>query len=96
MSEVLVMWRADKKQMRPVEVQCPDGLYPAKDSDGETIWDNTHFKTYSESLQRLREDAQVGVRWAGEDVVEARRRLAEAYEKAGKAAAIFAAVYGIE
>jgi hypothetical protein len=96
MSEVLVMWRADKKQMKPVEVQCPDGLYPASDSDGEKIWENTHFKTRAECLERLRGDAAIGVRWAGEDVAEMRKRLAEACEKAGKAAEIFAAVNAIE
>ncbi len=96
MSDVLVMWRADKKQMKPVEVQCPDGLYPALDADGEKIWENTHFKTRAECMECLREGARIGIRWAGEDVADARKRLAEACEKAGKAAEIFAAVYAIE
>jgi hypothetical protein len=96
MGKVLVMWRADKKQMKPVEVQCPDGLYPASDSDGEKIWENTHFNTRDECLKRLREDAAIGVRWAGEDVARVRQQLVEACEKAAKTAEIFAAVHAIE
>jgi hypothetical protein len=96
MSDVLVMWRADKKQLKPVEVQCPDGLYPASDSDGEKIYENTHFKTRAECLERLRGDAAIGVRWAGEEVALMRAHLTVACEKAGRAAEIFAAVNSIE
>lgn len=92
----LVMWRADKKQMLPVEVACPDGLFPAHDADGEKIFENTHFKTRAECLTRLKGDAEIGVRWAGEDVARCRKALADAFEKAGRAAEIFAALHEIE
>lgn len=92
----LVMWRADKKQMMPVQVACPDGLFPAHDADGEKIFENTHFKTRAECLARLKGDAEIGVRWAGEDVARCRKALADAFEKAGRAAEIFAALQEIE
>lgn len=82
--------------MRPVEVKCPDGLFPHHDADGEKIFENTHFKTHAECLKRLQEDAAIGVRWAGEEVARCRKHLAEAFEKAGRAAEIFVAVNEIE
>jgi hypothetical protein len=94
--QTVMMWRADKKQMMPVNVLCPDGLFPANDADGEKIFENTHFKTRAECLARLRGDAEIGVRWAGEDVARCRKALAEAFEKAGRAAEIFAALQEIE
>ncbi len=92
----IVRWRADKKQMQPVEVACPDGLFPNNDADGEKIFENTHFKTREECLARLRDDAAIGVRWAGEEVTRCRRNLEEAYKKAGSAAEIFAKLSELE
>ncbi len=92
----LVRWRADKVKWVPVEVECPDGLYPHHDADGEKIFENTHFVTRAECLERLQGDAAIGVKWAGEEVIRCRLALSVAYEKSGTAAAIFAAVSELE
>lgn len=92
----LVRWRADKEKWFPVEVECPDGLYPHHDADGVKIFENTHFATRDECLERLRDDARIGVKWAGEEVIRCRLAVTNAYEKAGAAAAIFAAVSELE
>lgn len=87
-----VRWRADKSKWVPVEVECPDGLYPHHDADGEKIFENTHFATRDECLERLRCDAAIGVKLAGDEVIRCRLALIAAYEKSGTAAAIFADV----
>lgn len=90
------MWRADKAEMKPIEVECPHGLFPHDDADGVKIYENTHFKTRAECIASLRKDAEISVKWAGEDVTRCQKALSEAYEKAGKAAQRFAAISELE
>ena len=52
------MWRADMTTWDVVEVACPNGLWPAKDADGVSIFDNTHFPSYEEALTKLTAEAK--------------------------------------
>jgi len=58
MSEPLIMYRADNDEWRVIQVECPNGLHPANDADGKTIYENTHFKTSKEAWKRLQREAQ--------------------------------------
>lgn len=86
------MWRADTKQLRAVRVACPNGLYPAKDADGEKIFVNTHYSTESEAWNHLRVHTEISVRWAAEAIEKAQRDLSAAQVRAGEAAIEFAKV----
>lgn len=57
MAQPLVMWRADTKKWRAIQVECSDGLYLEKDADGVDIYENTHFKTAEEAWESLERES---------------------------------------
>lgn len=95
-TEPLVRWRVDRSVWSPIEVACPDGLWPHSDSTGEKIFENTHFETRGECLSHLKESVAIGVKWAGEEIARCKAALAAAEKKAGDAAEIFSRVLELE
>jgi hypothetical protein len=56
-----IMWRADDEKWKPVKVKAPreysDPFNEVYDADGEKVYENTHFETREEALQRLEQRA---------------------------------------
>ena len=83
------LWRAECNDIRPVLVECPSTcrtMIGCTDSDGVTIFINTHFDTEDQAWDNLVSDAKAWVRLAGRDIKEAKSRLARARKGAGDAA----------
>jgi len=50
------------------------GLWPAKDSTGATMYDNTHFATHGEALAKLRREVEAALEMGARE----RQRLRQA------------------
>lgn len=83
-------------EARIVEVDCPDGRYPARDADGCVVYVNTHFDTPDEALRHLVIDADAAVFMAGVEVRGAREGLRRAEGNAAAAVLYRAAVKRVE
>lgn len=86
-NQPLVMWRADTKQWRAIQVQCPDGLH-TKDSDGKSMYENTHFRTPEEAWERLREESSAWLKLSIRSMKQLESKINMAKEEvimAGKA-----------
>lgn len=80
-------WKADllKCQIRLVAA----GSYPDHDSEGDQVFDNTHFTSRDEALEQLRSEAESCVCLAGMAVQRAYEDLHKANVAAGEAAERF-------
>ena len=97
MSKVLMMWRADNTLWRPVHVVCPHGLYPSRDAEGHSIYENTHFFEKSEAWNKLLSESEAWVKLTGKDVLNAEKTLRKTKDIAAQAAKAFSLVRdGIE
>ena len=85
-SNTPTMWRADKTKLAPVKVECPNGLYPNNDADGEKIFNNTHFQTEEEAWAQLRGEVLAGVAMAGAQIAQAEFELQKRKDQAANAA----------
>jgi len=72
----LVMWRADTEQWKAVQVQCPQGLYPHQDADGQKIYENTHFTTPEKAWERLERESMAWLSLRTDDVARLEQKLA--------------------
>ncbi|MBI4672421.1 MAG: hypothetical protein HY741_12255 [Chloroflexi bacterium] len=88
----LTMWRADKTKLTPVKVECPDGLYPHNDADGEKIFNNTHFETEEEAWAQLRGNVLAWVEMAGAQITQAEFELQKRKDDAANAAKAYDAL----
>lgn len=86
MNEVLKMWRVGTKNVLPVLVECPDGLWPNKDAGGVQIYENTHFERREDALEKWNRELLAGIEICGRDVRYYQGKLNEAFEKSGQAA----------
>lgn len=78
MPDTPTLWRAGDDG-RPMQVSCPNGTaYPAEDSTGKTICDNTHFATEADCWADTRWDAELRQKFAVQNVDRAQRMLDEA------------------
>lgn len=75
-----VMWRADMAAWMPRKTEVPAGQTsralhpPVLDSDGQEVWENTHFETEEEAWEHLERNAAAWVSLAERE----RERLREA------------------
>ena len=83
------MWTFTYDPVDVFEVDCPDGLHPARDSRDEPIYCNTHFSTRYQALDGLRREVSAGVSLAGCEVERLQSQLASAQGRAGDAAIQF-------
>lgn len=86
---VLKLWRADLEEMKAIQVECPDGRYPEKDADGESIYENSHYDKEEDAVECVRRNAEAYVKMAGDRIIEAERNLAEQKDNAANAAKEF-------
>lgn len=86
MSKALNLYRADKKQLKPVLVHCPNGGYPALDEHGEKILPNaSHFYTEEEAWRGLHDQLQAWVSICSQKSAELERLLAQSNREAEEA-----------
>lgn len=88
--EPLKLWRADRKKLRPVLVDCPNGRYPASDADGCTVYDNSHFDTEAAAWGNLRDNLLAHIELVGDRIQQIENQLTEARADAGTAARNYA------
>lgn len=84
-------WKRSKEGPWPVEVECPRPSRANKDVDGDTIYENSHFKTEKACWEEIRANVEATVAIRGDRVNELRRMLVAAEHEAADAAAVFAA-----
>lgn len=86
------MWRADKEKWEPVLVACPNGLYPEKDADGISIFENSHFESKALAWEFLLLESEAWVCLSGNDVVRVENTLAQVRSEAAEAAKAYSIV----
>lgn len=59
------------------EVECEEMEYPLKDSDGDTIYVNTHFETKQEAYESAIINCEAGVSLLTGNVKDARNKVRE-------------------
>lgn len=84
------LWKVDTKRWSVREVR--GGPYPAVDDDGDTCYDNTHFRDEAAAWERLAAEVAARVSLAGRSVLNAQAGLDRARSEAADAAAAFAMV----
>ena len=83
------LWKADTNRW---EVRAVQGeSHPERDSEGETIYSNTHFQAPGEAWDRLLANADAGVKMGARAVESARLSLREAEQHAAQDAVNYAA-----
>ncbi|MGH8073697.1 MAG: hypothetical protein ACREO4_06445 [Lysobacter sp.] len=78
------LWKVDTTLSTVREVEGEP--WPGKDAEGDTCYDNTHFRTESAACDRLAADVAARVSLAGADVHNAEYRLRQAHANAAEAA----------
>ena len=69
------MWKVTIKAPAPIEVECPKPCYPNVDSDGDTIYSNTHFPDEGEAWERLIAESDAWIEMSASRIVTARADL---------------------
>lgn len=64
--------------------------WPGKDANGETCYENSHFKTEAEAWEAMIKDVSAGVSLSGLDVDSVRKRLRAHEERAATCCVQFA------
>lgn len=84
------LWKVDheKSETRLVDAEP----WPGSDSEGDRVFDNTHFKTRSEALHALERGSLAGLWLAGRNVERCEAELREANRLAGQEAVRHVAV----
>lgn len=62
-------------------VECEKCEYPLKDSEGDTIYENTHFLTPEEAYEEAIANCQAGVTLITEDIKDTREKLRKQGER---------------
>ena len=75
-----------------IEVECPNGRWPAVDADGETVFDNSHFNTREEAFAHRLRDAECMILFNARNVADLRQRMRDAEKYAADAVTYRAAV----
>lgn len=73
-------WKVDTKTSTVRRVQGDP--HPGSDSDGDRVYENTHFLTEEAAWSQLRAEIEARVRLAADKVNEAQNDLRSAMEKA--------------
>ena len=82
------LWHACTKNWEVREVEGTS--YPDNDSEGEKIYDNTHFTEPGKAWESLLRNAEAGVKLGADMVVQCRARLREAEQQAAQDAVNYA------
>lgn len=88
MTALRTFYKADSQK---VEVRIVTGEpYPGRDSEGDSVYENTHLKTYAEAARRVRANVEGHVSMSARDVIEAERMLVKRREEAAEAVKLMA------
>ena len=79
MSDPIKLWKyridKDAQEFVVVEVECPNGRFPERDADGETVYDNTHFDTRAQAVRACHDSATAQCRYIALSIRSARDHL---------------------
>ena len=84
------LYRYDTKTASVIQTEGEG--WPHADTDGRTIYDNTHFKTEREAWDYMLRDAEAGLRLDADKVHRLRIELAKAESQAATSAIEWAAI----
>lgn len=84
------LWKVDTRQWTVRNVTGAGCFEP--DSEGDTIFSNTHYPDAAQAWDQLRKESRAFVILSARAVVRAREDLQEAERKAAQSTVIFAAV----
>lgn len=84
------VWKGSDGMTAPEERECEVFGYPNRDSRGDTMYKNTHFRTEAEAWESIRESVQAGVSLTGHSVTYAKEQLRQVETQAAKAVEEFA------
>ncbi len=82
------LWYADTSRMEVREVQGT--AWPDNDSEGNQIYENSHYKTEAKAWDCVLRNAEAGVKLGAAMVVNCRQRLLEAEQRAAQDAVNYA------
>lgn len=77
------LWKWDSKTWTVREVEGEP--YPGSDNEGDTCFDNTHFKSKAEALTSLRREVEAIVKLSARDLIRAKEQLSQAQARCGEA-----------
>ena len=82
------LWKVDTNRW---EVREVDGTaWPDNDSEGDKIYDNTHFTVASDAWNNLMRNAEAAVKMGAAEVVRSRQHVREAEQRAAQDAVNYA------
>ena len=81
------IWRGTDGDTAPVRMECDVFGWPNRTATGETMYENTYFRTEAEAWKSIIASVEAGVKLAGSRVLDLQEKLRSAQEQAGEAAA---------
>ena len=90
-AETAIMWRADyegRADRKPLRVTVRDGV----DEHGDRIDEITHFTSEADAWEKLHDEVNAHIKWAGRAVKHRRTQLQRAHEEAGNVVANYAQI----
>lgn len=89
-SKIRTFYKADSTKG---EVRIVTGEpYPGRDSEGDSVYENTHLKTFEEAATRVRACAEATVSMSARDVIQAEQMLQQRRTEAADAVKLMAKV----
>jgi hypothetical protein len=86
------MFRVQYGTPHPVEVQAETPAYPNRDSDGQTIFENTHFLERTKAWKCCVDEHLAGLKLDSAKVETLRQQLAAAEKRLADAALLYTQV----
>ncbi len=84
------VWKGTDGMTAPEERECEKFGWPNRDSAGEEMFRNTHFRTEAEAWESIRASVEAGVSLSGHRVNDAREQLRRIEQQAADAASEYA------
>jgi len=86
------VWRATDGDNAPVEMDCEEFGYPHRTTCGQTMYENTHFRTKAEAWENIRQSCKAGMFLLARSINECEARLIELREQAANEVKRFAGI----
>ena len=83
------IYRGTDGDIEPIEMECDIFGYPNKTTNGETMFENTHFKTEAEAWKSILASVKAGIMLVGGGVRNAEEELGRLRKQAGDRAKAF-------
>lgn len=89
---MIKVWRGTDGDNEPVELECKEFGYPHETTDGEIMYDNSHFLTKEEAWESIRDSCEAIMYSLAQSITQCESRLVKLREEAASQVKRFAGI----